>query len=60
MLVEPAIFTPAGLRRPDIIAWNLGTRCYMIDVTVAAGNAELGTVHQRKVYYYDEHICNWG
>lgn len=34
MLVEPAISTPASLRRPDIIACYRGTRCYIIDVTV--------------------------
>ena len=52
--------TPAGLRRPDIVAWNSGTRCYIVDVTVAADNAELANVHKLKVdYYNNEHIRNW-
>ena len=60
VLVEPAIPTPAGLRRPDIIAWHSGTKCFIIDVTVAADNADLRDVHRRKVEYYDnEHIRNW-
>lgn len=60
VLVEPGIPTPAGLRRPDIIVWNGDSTCYVIDVTVAADNADLNAVHRRKVEYYNtEHVCNW-
>ena len=60
VLVEPAIPTPAGLRRPDMIAWNSGNKCYIIDVTVAADNADLRDVHRHKVEHYDnEYIRNW-
>ena len=48
MLVEPAITTLAGLRRPDIVAWNSGTCYYIVDVTIVADNAELGNVHKLK------------
>ena len=60
VLVELAITTPVGLRRPDIVAWNSSTCCYIVYVTVAADNAELGNVHKFKVdYYNNQHICNW-
>ena len=53
VLVEPGIPMSAGLRRPDIIAWKAGCSCYIIDVTVAADNADLELVHRRKVEYYN-------
>jgi hypothetical protein len=58
--VEPGIPTPAGLRRPDIIAWKDGCSCYIVDVTVAADNADLELVHRRKLEHYNtEHVRDW-
>ncbi|CAB4020586.1 reverse transcriptase [Paramuricea clavata] len=60
VLVEPAIPTPAGIRRPDIVAWKGGSTCYVIDVTVVADNADLDRAHQLKIEHYDtQHVRDW-
>ena len=40
-LVEPAISTPAGIKRPDIVCWKDSSPCYIVDVTVVVDNADL-------------------
>ena len=49
---EPAISTPAGIRKPDLIL----VRDYdltILDVTIIADNADLEQSHQEKQLYYD-------
>ena len=49
---EPAIPTPAGIRKPDLIL----VRDYdltILDVTIVADNADLEQSHQDKQVYYD-------
>ena len=49
---EPAIPTPAGIRKPDLI---LVRDCDLtiLDVTIVADNADLEQSHQDKQVYYD-------
>ena len=51
-LREPAIPTPAGIRRPDLILKTRG-KLAVIDAQVVADNFDLESAHQRKVRYYD-------
>ncbi|MCP3679146.1 MAG: reverse transcriptase family protein [Gammaproteobacteria bacterium] len=58
---EPAIPTPAGIRRPDLIIWGHG-RSMVVDVQVVSdsGAVMLLTAHESKVAYYQtEPIDNW-
>jgi hypothetical protein len=60
VLVKPAIPTPAGIRRPDIVAWKGGKACYIINVTVVVDNADLDRVHQLKIEHYTtQHVRDW-
>ena len=60
VLVEPAIPTPAGIRRPDIVVWKASEQAYVIDVTVVADHADLYMAHASKVTYYNnEHVAGW-
>ena len=61
-VIEPAIPTTAGIRRPDLIC-HKGDRALVIDVTVVADNARLSQAHRDKVAYYSvpairEHVAN--
>ena len=49
---EPAIPTPAGIRKPDLV---LVRDCDLtiLDVTIVADNADLEQSHQDKQVYYD-------
>lgn len=59
VLVEPAIPTPEGIRRPDIIVWN-ADKAYVIDVTIVADNADMYVAHELKVAYYNKpHVTSW-
>ena len=49
---EPAIPTPAGIRRPDLVVAR-GSAVTVIDVTIVAHNADLARVHGSKCEYYD-------
>ena len=40
VLVEAAIPTPAGIRRPDIVAWKASQQASVIDVAVMADHAD--------------------
>ncbi len=50
---EPAIPTPAGIRYPDIIAWDQ-SKCVVVDTTIVADNFDPNDVHERKCAYYDQ------
>lgn len=52
-MVEPAIPTPAGVRRPDLLLYHPTKRAHVIDATVVADNADLCAMHRRKCEYYD-------
>ena len=49
---EPAIPTPAGIRKPDLVV-SRGSAVTVLDVTVVADNADLALSHGRKCEYYD-------
>ena len=49
---EPAIPTPAGIRKPDLVVAH-GSAVTVLDVTIVAGNADLTQSHGRKCEYYD-------
>ena len=50
---EPAIPTPAGIRYPDIVAWN-NDQCVVIDTTIVADCHDSDDAHTRKCVYYDK------
>ena len=49
---EPAIPTPAGIRRPDLMVMR-GSAVTVIDVMIVADNADLARAHGSKCEYYD-------
>ena len=49
---EPAIPTPAGIRKPDLVVAH-GSAVTVLDVTIVASNADLTQSHGRKCEYYD-------
>ena len=49
---EPAIPTPAGICRPDLVLVR-GSAVTVIDVRIVADNADLARVHGSKCEYYD-------
>ena len=49
---EPAIPTPAGIRRPDLLV-SRGLAVTVLDVAAVADNADLALRHGRKGKYYD-------
>ena len=49
---EPAIPTPAGIRKPDLVV-SCGLAVTVLDVTAVADNADLALSHGRKCEYYD-------
>ena len=53
--VEPPIPTPAGLRKPDLVAFKGGV-CMVIDVTIICDTFDLDDAHARKVAYYNTGI----
>ena len=53
--VEPPITTPAGLRKPDLVAFKGGV-CMAIDVTIIGDTFDLDLAHARKVEYYNTGI----
>ena len=56
---EPAIPTPAGIRKPDLVVAR-GSAVTVLDVTVVADNADLALSHGRKCEYYDTPaVCEW-
>ena len=50
---EPAIPTPAGLRRPDLLI-ETQDQAAVIDVQVVSDNADLSQANRRKISYYDK------
>ena len=59
-MVEPAIPTTAGIRRPDIITYHEGEPACAIDVQIVADNAVLSEAHKRKCHYFDQpEIIAW-
>lgn len=51
--VEPALPTERGVLRPDIVAFNPGTKqVSVIDAQVVADNAVLDDAHRRKAQHY--------
>lgn len=53
VMVEPRIPTSAGIRKPDIVAWQPGGPALVTDVTIVADHADLETVYVLKTKYYD-------
>ena len=50
---EPAIPTPAGIRKPNLVLDH--SECVTIlDVTIVADNADLDKCHNNKCLYYDQ------
>ena len=49
---EPAIPTPAGIRKPDLVLVR-GDNLTILDVTIVADNADLENAHHSKQVYYD-------
>ena len=57
---EPNIPTPAGVRRPDIVAWVTGSSCIVVDATIVADHVDLAAVDLLKRKYYDTpEIRSW-
>ena len=52
MIREPAFFTPAGIRKPDLVVAR-GSAVTVLDATIVADNADLTQSHGRKCEYYD-------
>lgn len=52
---EPAIPTPAGLRKPDLLV-RTEANATIVDVQIVSDHAELAKAHQRKVKHYDTEI----
>ena len=50
---EPAIPTPAGIRKPDLIL-DRGECVTILDVTIVADNSDLEDCHENKCLYYDQ------
>jgi len=50
---EPHIRTPAGIRKPDIVAWLPGDSAVVVDVAVVSTRADLVKCHVLKQQYYD-------
>lgn len=55
-MVEPAIPTPAGVRRPDLVIHGLRKTAFVIDATIVADNADLTERHEGKCHYYDSPV----
>ena len=49
---EPAIPTPVGIRKPNLVV-SRGSAVTVLDVTVVADNADLALSHGQKCEYYD-------
>ena len=49
---EPAIQTPAGIRKPDLVLARDGDLT-ILDVTIIADNVDLDKAHHDKQVYYD-------
>jgi hypothetical protein len=53
-VTEPRIATPAGIRKPDLVAWKPGLpAAYVIDVSIIADCVDLDRDHELKCEYYD-------
>ena len=58
--VEPAIPSPEEIRRPDLIIYQTGKPCYVIDATIICDNVDLSLSHNRKCQYYNKpEIFSW-
>ena len=56
---KPAIPTPAGIHRPDLVVTH-GSAVTVLDITIMADNADLAWGHDSKCEYYDnQSICEW-
>ena len=55
LIKEPAISTPAGLRKPDLLVKIRG-EAIVLDAKVVTDNADLDAAHQRKRDYYDKPV----
>lgn len=53
LLIEAAIPTPAGVRRPDLVIHGLRKTAYVIDATIVADNADLYGTHLGTCQYHD-------
>jgi len=53
VMVQPRIPTEAGIRKPDIVAWQPSGPALVTDGTVVADHSNLGTVHVVNIKYYD-------
>ena len=49
---EPAIPTPAGIQRPDLVPVR-NSNLTILDVTIVADNADLEKTHNDKCVYYN-------
>ena len=49
---EPAIPTPAGIQRPDLVPVR-NSNLTILDVTIVADNADLEKTHNNKCVYYN-------
>ena len=55
-LIEPHIQTESGLRKPDIVAYNVARGISaVIDVTICTDNIEVNRAHFKKVETYAQH-----
>ena len=52
LIKEPAISTPAGLRRPDLLV-KIRDQAAVLDAQVVADNGDLDAADERKRAYYD-------
>ena len=53
IITEPAIPTPAGIRRPDLVSFHPKHEfASVIDTTIVSDNADLEAAHAHKVEYY--------
>ncbi|RXG59374.1 Retrovirus-related Pol polyprotein from type-2 retrotransposable element R2DM [Armadillidium vulgare] len=60
--VEPAIPTPAGMRKPDLVIETRDGSTHVVDVQIVADSAvtSLKAAHERKVaYYYTPPVLEW-
>jgi hypothetical protein len=53
LVQEPAIETPAGIRRPDIVVHKPGGASYVLDVTVVSNDVDPRIPFENKCHYYE-------
>lgn len=53
VVLEPTIPTPAGIRRPDIVAFKFGSEAFVLDTSIVGDNFCPDLAYDRKCEYYN-------